>query len=98
MSVMVNKKPQINHPSPFPDFHRLNSDHVYYLLGDNPEIGKYKKGCGLNNVLCSFGHDEYMYQTLKRNQLFISTKGGLIGVPINKNTQAYVANYLNKEF
>ena len=36
-------------------------------------------------------------KVLKRNQLFISSKGGLIGVPINKNVQAYVTNYLNNE-
>ncbi|KAE8741136.1 hypothetical protein FOCC_FOCC013394 [Frankliniella occidentalis] len=44
---------------------------------DNPDakhpvystkFGMYKPGCGLENVLMSWGHDEYMYQVLKHNK------------------------------
>lgn len=35
----------------------------------NTELGIYKKNCGLNNVLMSFGHDEYLYQLLKFNNV-----------------------------
>lgn len=31
------------------------------------EAGIYEKGCGLDNVIISFGHDEYLYQVLKGN-------------------------------
>jgi inositol oxygenase len=51
---------------------------VYYdTLKDNPdfndpkyntELGVYKKGCGLDNLKISFGHDEYLYQVLKQNK------------------------------
>ncbi|XP_039271196.2 inositol oxygenase-like [Styela clava] len=33
----------------------------------NTKYGMYKPGCGLNNVLMSWGHDEYMYQVLMHN-------------------------------
>jgi inositol oxygenase len=32
------------------------------------KLGIYKEHCGLDNILFSFGHDEYMYQLLKRNR------------------------------
>jgi inositol oxygenase len=28
----------------------------------------YQPGCGLDNVLMSWGHDEYMYRVLKHNK------------------------------
>ncbi|XP_021402049.1 inositol oxygenase isoform X5 [Lonchura striata] len=31
------------------------------------EYGMYQPGCGLDNVLMSWGHDEYMYQVMKFN-------------------------------
>lgn len=34
----------------------------------NTELGMYEKGCGINNLLMSFGHDEYMYQFLLHNK------------------------------
>ncbi len=50
---------------------------IYYeSLKDNPdfnnenyqsELGIYKKNCGLENVVVSFGHDEYLYLVLKLN-------------------------------
>lgn len=33
----------------------------------NTEYGMYEKGCGLENILMSWGHDEYMYQVLVEN-------------------------------
>jgi len=36
------------------------SDAVY-----STELGVYKPGCGLDNVMISWGHDEYMYQVCK---------------------------------
>tara|TARA_Y100000768_G_scaffold169763_2_gene127097 strand:+ start:6016 stop:6828 length:813 start_codon:yes stop_codon:yes gene_type:complete len=51
---------------------------VYYdTLKDNPdynnkdyntELGIYKEGCGLERLLISFGHDEYLYQVLLQNK------------------------------
>ena len=34
----------------------------------NSELGIYQKGCGLENLTISFGHDEYLYQVLKQNK------------------------------
>jgi len=34
----------------------------------NNKVGIYKEGCGLENVLFSFGHDEYMYQVCMQNK------------------------------
>lgn len=45
-------------------------------FNDNPDIknekyntkyGIYKPNCGLNNVMMSWGHDEYLYQVLKKH-------------------------------
>jgi inositol oxygenase len=33
----------------------------------NTELGMYKANCGFDNVLMSFGHDEYLYQVLKNH-------------------------------
>jgi len=33
----------------------------------NTENGAYEPGCGLENIVMSWGHDEYMYQVCKRN-------------------------------
>ena len=44
---------------------------------DNPDMnnskystkyGIYKKNCGLDSTICSWGHDEYLYQVLKYNK------------------------------
>ena len=31
-------------------------------------MGIYQKGCGLDKLKISFGHDEYLYQVLKQNK------------------------------
>ena len=48
---------------------------VYYdTLTESPEYNKYDKngiyteGCGLNNLIISYGHDEYLYTVLKGNK------------------------------
>ena len=38
----------------------LDKDNPLY----NTELGLYKEGCGLDNVKCSWGHDEYLYRIL----------------------------------
>jgi inositol oxygenase len=44
---------------------------VYYeSLKKSPEynnVGLYKTGCGLDNLIISYGHDEYLYSVLKGN-------------------------------
>ena len=34
----------------------------------NTELGIYEEGCGLDKLIISFGHDEYLYQVLKQNK------------------------------
>ena len=34
----------------------------------NSDLGIYKKGCGLENLLLTYGHDEYLYRVLKQNE------------------------------
>ena len=49
----------------FSEFNSLNKDHLQY-----DKLGVYKeKNIGLNNVLCSFGHDEYLYRMLRYNKI-----------------------------
>ena len=48
----------------FPEFNNLNEDHKKY-----DKYGIYNKNCGLENCKISWGHDEFMYQTLKNNQI-----------------------------
>lgn len=41
----------------------------------NTEDGMYRAGCGLDNLMMSWGHDEYMYQMLKANGCTIPEEG-----------------------
>lgn len=41
----------------------------------NTKYGMYKPNCGLNNLLMSWGHDEYMYRLLKHNKIDIPEEG-----------------------
>ncbi|GFP83908.1 inositol oxygenase 1 [Phtheirospermum japonicum] len=41
----------------------------------NSEFGVYEKGCGLNNVLMSWGHDDYMYLVAKENKSTLPSAG-----------------------
>lgn len=47
----------------FSDFFADNADRQ---LGEyQTELGMYERGCGFDNVLMSWGHDEYIYQVTK---------------------------------
>ena len=48
------------------EFNKENGD--YNNTNINTKYGIYKENCGLNNVYCSWGHDEYLYQVLKYNK------------------------------
>lgn len=47
-----------------PEYNKLNSDNNKY-----DKIGLYKENIGLENTLCCFGHDEYLYRMLKYNNI-----------------------------
>ena len=49
----------------YPEFNNENSDMKNEIY--QTKLGMYKNNCGLDNVLCSFGHDEYLYQVLKNS-------------------------------
>ncbi|XP_071495257.1 inositol oxygenase-like isoform X1 [Diadema antillarum] len=41
----------------------------------NTRLGMYKENCGLNNVMMSWGHDEYMYHVLIKNKTTLPEEG-----------------------
>ncbi|GKV27178.1 hypothetical protein SLEP1_g36379 [Rubroshorea leprosula] len=41
----------------------------------NTKYGVYSEGCGLNNVMMSFGHDDYMYLVAKENKTTLPSAG-----------------------
>lgn len=41
----------------------------------NTTLGIYKKNCGLDNILMSWGHDEYLYRVLVHNKTTIPKQG-----------------------
>ncbi|KAL0415153.1 UNVERIFIED_CONTAM: Inositol oxygenase 1 [Sesamum latifolium] len=41
----------------------------------NAKFGVYKEGCGLDNVLMSWGHDDYMYLVAKENKSTLPSAG-----------------------
>jgi inositol oxygenase len=43
----------------------------------NTDLGVYQPHCGLHNVHCSFGHDEYMYMVLKNHPQCTLPQAGL---------------------
>lgn len=61
----------------FPVGCRWTEENVFHeFFANNPDksveqyqtpLGIYTENCGLNNVLMSFGHDEYLYQVLTRS-------------------------------
>lgn len=57
----------------FPEFNSENPDMLNVKY--NTKLGIYKEGCGLENVKCSWGHDEYLYQVLKYNKCNIPEEG-----------------------
>ena len=44
---------------------------MYY----STEYGMYEPNCGLDNVLISWGHDEYLYRVLKNHGTTIPEEG-----------------------
>tara|TARA_B100002019_G_C21122746_1_gene524247 strand:+ start:43 stop:846 length:804 start_codon:yes stop_codon:yes gene_type:complete len=56
----------------FPEYNDLNQDHLKYK---DSKYGSYQPNIGLNNVICSFGHDEYLYQMLKYNGIPLPEEG-----------------------
>eukprot|EP01102_Stenamoeba_stenopodia_P006025 TRINITY_DN1673_c0_g1_i1.p1 TRINITY_DN1673_c0_g1~~TRINITY_DN1673_c0_g1_i1.p1 ORF type:complete len:286 (-),score=57.63 TRINITY_DN1673_c0_g1_i1:44-901(-) len=73
-----NLPPWTVHGDTFPVGCQFDERNVYAeYFSDNPDtknqafagLGQYKQGCGLDEVLMSFGHDEYMYYVLKNNPL-----------------------------
>ncbi|KAL1325678.1 hypothetical protein HN51_035734 [Arachis hypogaea] len=63
-------------------FDEANIHHKYFK--DNPDFknpayntkeGVYTKGCGLNNVMMSWGHDDYMYLVAKENGSTLPSAG-----------------------
>lgn len=48
----------------YPDTFKANPD--YYDEKLQTECGIYERGCGMDNVLLSWGHDEYIYHIMKR--------------------------------
>ena len=49
----------------FPESFQANPDYNHPIYGS--KFGIYKPGCGISNLMLSWGHDEYMYQMLKFN-------------------------------
>ncbi|XP_065631928.1 inositol oxygenase 1-like isoform X1 [Quercus suber] len=41
----------------------------------NTKLGVYTEGCGLNNVLMSWGHDDYLYWVAKENKTTLPSAG-----------------------
>ena len=47
----------------YPDTFESNPDHVHEIYGT--KNGIYAPGCGMDNVMLSWGHDEYLYHVVK---------------------------------
>ena len=47
----------------YPDTFKGNPDHDHEIYGT--KYGIYTPGCGLDNIMLSWGHDEYLYHVLK---------------------------------
>ncbi|XP_019151151.1 PREDICTED: probable inositol oxygenase [Ipomoea nil] len=55
------------------EFFKENPDYNNPLY--NTKNGVYSEGCGLNNVLMSWGHDDYMYLMAKENKTTLPNAG-----------------------
>ena len=51
----------------YPEFNNLNPDMSNPLY--NSELGIYQPHCGLDNTICSWGHDYYLYKVLLDNNI-----------------------------
>ena len=56
---LVKLSPQLNKQN------KINKDSI---IGMNSQYGIYKPNCGLDNLVISFGHDEYLYMVLVHNK------------------------------
>ncbi|CAH9065646.1 unnamed protein product [Cuscuta europaea] len=56
-----------------PEFFKQNPD--YDNPAYNTKYGVYSEGCGLDNVLMSWGHDDYMYLVAKNNKTTLPNAG-----------------------
>lgn len=54
-------------------FFELNPDKKNMIC--NSKYGIYKPNCGIDNILLSFGHDNYLYDVLKHNKCEIPEEG-----------------------
>jgi len=57
----------------FPDSFKENPDFTHPVY--STRNGMYEPGCGISNLMMSWGHDEYMYQVLKANGCTIPEAG-----------------------
>jgi len=60
------------------DSFKLNKD--IHDLRYNTKLGIYEENCGLDNVLMSWGHDEYLYQVLVNHMKKVGTKIPEVGL------------------
>jgi inositol oxygenase len=67
----------------FPNSEYIDKYNVQYFK-ENPDchnpkfnnkFGAYSEGCGLDNVLMSWGHDDYMYLVAKENKTTLPSAG-----------------------
>jgi inositol oxygenase len=56
----------------YPEFNSHHPDNQHPVF--STKFGMYSPHCGLDNTLCSWGHDEYLYQVLKYNQCDLPQK------------------------
>jgi inositol oxygenase len=63
----------------YPETFKENPD--YYDEKLSTENGIYEPGCGLDNVILSWGHDEYLYNVLKKQSTCEYTELDLIQEP-----------------
>jgi len=56
-----------------PEAFKSNPDYTHPVFGS--KHGIYEPGCGITNLVMSWGHDEYMYQMLKFNGCTIPEEG-----------------------
>ncbi|KAJ8470999.1 hypothetical protein OPV22_025342 [Ensete ventricosum] len=69
----------------------------------NTKLGVYSEGCGLDNVLMSWGHDDYMYLVAKKNKTSLPLAGLFIiryhsFYPLHKHgAYKYLMNEEDKE-
>ncbi|KAK3686166.1 hypothetical protein B0T22DRAFT_500814 [Podospora appendiculata] len=47
----------------YPDMFRANPDYAHEVFGT--EMGIYEEGCGVENLMISWGHDEYLYLVVR---------------------------------